>query len=74
MGPRGAEAAIIPCTFGIAALISPLFILIGFSPKGLMLLLTFMIPIAVYLFFGLVMFFESRMTNIPIQWTKNGGW
>lgn len=74
MGPDGAYPAVFACTFGTVALIMPLLMLEVFHPEGLMLLLSFMIPLIIYLLIGIALFFSERTTNAPIRWTENGQW
>ncbi len=62
------------CTFGSVALVSPPLAFLAVEAYGLPLILASLAGFGVYLAVGLIAFFHSPLTNIPIHWTKNGGW
>lgn len=73
-GEYGVGVAMIPCVFGISALVAPILIIPLFGPHGLMLVLTLAISVFIYLLSGIGLFFALPVTNAPIRWTDNGAW
>ena len=69
-----ASLAAVYCVAGMLSLIAPWFVVDIFHLHSIDIFATFVVGTAMYLLFGLMLYFEFPNSNMKVRWTENGPW